>query len=166
MLKTSNPKSNSLTSTLKLAAILAAGVALTGCISAKSKPTESAAAAATPAVVEPATPAPAPAPVAASEPVQPPKQLTQWTVVAGNHLWGIAGIWEVFNVPEKWPLIYKANLDQIRDADLIFPGQVLDIPRDSSVAEIDAAIYHAKNRGAWALGPVELSDKEYLKTSP
>lgn len=68
-----------------------------------------------------------------------------------------------FTVPEKWPLIYKSNLDQIEDADLIYPGQVLVIPRGSSQSEIDAAINHAKTRGAWAVGPIEASDKEYLK---
>lgn len=143
MPKISNPEHSS----LKLALILVAAVVATGCVSAKSKPTEPA---------EPAT--------AASTPAPTPEQ-TSWTVVAGNHLWGIAGTWEVFNVAEKWPLLYKANLDKIEDADLIFPGQVLDIPRDSSLGEIAAAVQHAKNRGAWAVGPVELSDKQYLKNS-
>ena len=161
--------SNPLYSGLKLAAILVAAAVATGCVSAKSTPTE--------AAVAPAEPAPAPAPAPAPTPtlVQPaapavniptPDPLRSWTVVAGDHLWGIAGVWEVFNVPEKWPLLYKANLDQIEDADLIYPGQVLNIPRDSSLSEVEAAIQHAKNRGAWAVGPVELSDQEYLKSSP
>ncbi|NKB77026.1 MAG: hypothetical protein GKR96_08235 [Gammaproteobacteria bacterium] len=77
-------------------------------------------------------------------------------------MWGIACKEEVYNVPEKWPLIYKANLDQITDADLIYPGQVLDIPRDSSQSDIDSAINHAKTRGAWSVGPVEATDTAYL----
>lgn len=137
MLKIFNP----MYSSLKLSVILVVAVVATGCVSAKSQP---------------AVPATSSAPAS----------LTNWTVVAGNHLWGIAGTWEVFNVAEKWPLLYKANLDQIDDADLIFPGQVLDIPQDSSLGEIDAAVQHAKTRGAWAMGPMELSDKEYLKNSP
>ncbi len=68
-------------------------------------------------------------------------------------------------MPEQWPLLYKHNLDQIKDADLIYPGQVLDIPRNTSASEIDDAVSHAKNRGAWSVGPVEDSDKEYLRNS-
>lgn len=151
--------SNTLYSGLKLAAILVAVVVATGCVSAKSKPAEIAEPAAPAEPVAVATPASAPTPDSSSE------SLTRWTVVAGNHLWGIAGSETVFNVPEKWPLLYKANLEQIADADLIYPGQVLEIPRDSSQREIDTAVNHARNRGAWAVGPVELSDRQYLKDS-
>lgn len=144
-----------LNSGLKLIAILVVAILATGCISAKSKPTEEAAAA-EPAV-EPAT--------AVVEVAAEPEALTSWTVVDGNNLWGIACKEEVYNVPEKWPLIYKANIDQIVDADLIYPGQVFTIPRDSSDSEVDVAINHAKTRGAWAVGPMEATDKEYLKNS-
>ena len=155
--------SDKLISGLKVTSILAAAMLATGCISAKSKPAEAAAAAA-PAAAETAAPAAAPEATTATE-APAPAELTSWTVVAGNNLWGIACKEEVYNVPEKWPLIYKANLDQIKDADLIYPGQVLAIPRDSSEGEIDAAIKHAKTRGAWAVGPIEATDKEYLKNS-
>lgn len=152
MLKVSNHMSSSmnlnLNSCLKLIVILGFAMVVTGCVSAKSNSTELA----QPAVAPISLPVPAP--------------LNQWSVVAGNHLWGIAGVWEVFNVPEKWPLLYKANLSQIKDADLIYPGQVLEIPRDSSIDEVNAAIHHAKTRGAWSLGPVEASDTQYLKNSP
>ena len=144
-------ESNTLYSGLKLAAILAAAVVATGCVSPKSTSTQAPAPVEPVVVSEPAIPAPAP--------------VTSWTVAAGNHLWGIAGTWDVFNVPEKWPLLYKANLDTIKDADLIYPGQVLDIPRDSSAPEVDAAINHAKNRGAWTVGSVEISDTQYLNNS-
>ena len=149
--------SDKLLSGLKLIAILAAAALATGCISAKSQPTEEAAAAEPAAGGDSST---ADGGTAASSDL-----LTSWTVVEGNNLWGIACKEEVYNVPEKWPLIYKANLDQIEDADLIYPGQVLAIPRDSSQSEIDAAINHAKTRGAWAVGPIEATDKEYLKNS-
>lgn len=146
---------------LKLSAIALAAALATGCISAKSKPTEEA---------EPAAPAPAPVPAApAPAPVTntapEPQPLTSWTVVEGNNLWAISCKEEVYNVPEQWPLIYKANLDQIKDADLIYPGQVLTIPRDMSQSDIDGAIKHAKTRGAWAVGPIEQSDLDYIKNS-
>lgn len=146
-------------SALKLAAILLAGGLATGCISAKSPPTEEAAAAAAPAPVEEVVEA------AVVEIEAEPEALMGWTVVEGNNLWGIACKEEVYNVPQQWPLIYKANLDQIKDADLIYPGQVLAIPRDSSQSEIDAAINHAKTRGAWAVGPIEASDGVYLNNA-
>ncbi len=154
-----------LTSGLKISAVLVAAALVTGCISAKAKPTEGASAA-EPAMA-PAEPAVAAAavPAAAPEPAMEETMLTSWTVVEGNNLWGIACKEEVYNVPEQWPLIYKANLDQIKDADLIYPGQVFTIPRDSSQADIDGAIHHAKNRGAWAVGPVEATDTAYIGNS-
>ncbi|MYB34655.1 MAG: LysM peptidoglycan-binding domain-containing protein, partial [Gammaproteobacteria bacterium] len=87
-------------------------------------------------------------------------------VVKGDNLWNIAANGEVYSIAEQWPLIYKSNLEQITDADLIYPGQILDIPRGMSTAEVDAAVHHAKNRGAWALGPIEASDREYLRNNP
>ena len=59
-------------------------------------------------------------------------------------------------------MIYKANRDQIKDADLIYPGQDFTINRNPSAAESEMAINHAKNRGAWSVGVVEESDRNYL----
>ncbi len=155
---------DNLISVFKGLAVIFAGLLLAGCLSAKTVPTEEAAPA-----------EPAPEPVAPVEPVvetpppptpEPePEELTSWTVSSGENLWGISALEEVYNIPEKWPLIYKSNLDQIEDPDLIFPGQVLDIPRDYSQGEMDAAIEHARTRGAWAVGPIEASDLEYLKAA-
>ena len=44
-------------------------------------------------------------------------------------LWRIAENVEVYGDAFKWPSIYSANKDQIKDPDLIFPGQVFQIPR-------------------------------------
>jgi len=169
---------------LGLTAVLVAVAAAGGCISAKRKPadavveTTEAATATETEVVTPAAPAaPAAEPQAPAvadtpavvepqpepQPTARPQVLTSWIVAKGEHLWGIAAVPEVYNQAEQWPLLYKSNIDQITDADLIYPGQVLRIPRDVSARDIDAAIRHARTRGAWALGPVELSDKEYLR---
>ena len=43
-------------------------------------------------------------------------------------LWNIAKKDEVYNDPFMWPKIWQANTDQIRNPDLIYPGQVLQIP--------------------------------------
>ena len=149
---------------LKGLLVLSLAVIIAGCVSAKSPPTEDATAAVPPEpVVEPVVAEPEPEPVVA-EPE--PLPLKFWTVVKGDNLWNIAANGEVYSIAEQWPLIYKSNLEQITDADLIYPGQILDIPRDMSMNEVDAAVHHAKDRGAWSLGPIEASDREYLRNNP
>jgi len=85
-----------------------------------------------------------------------------YEVVRGDNLWNISGKDSIYANPYQWPLIYKANRDKIKDADLIYPGQVFDIDRAASGADVDAAVQHAKTRGAWSVGTVEESDKAYL----
>ena len=84
-----------------------------------------------------------------------------YLVVAGDNLWSIAGQDDIYGNPYQWPLIFKTNAGQIKDADLIFPGQYFYIPKARG-SERAAAIAHAKNRGAWVLGEVEASDLNYL----
>ncbi len=86
----------------------------------------------------------------------------QYQVNKGDNLWNISGNSSVYGNPYQWPLIYKKNQDKIKDADLIYPGQVLNIDHSASAADIDAAVHHAKTRGSWSLGKVEASDKAYL----
>jgi hypothetical protein len=84
-----------------------------------------------------------------------------YLVVSGDNLWSIAGQSGVYGNPYQWPLIYKANSGQIKDADLIFAGQFFDIPQAMD-SEVAAAIEHARTRGAWVLGETEASDLDYL----
>lgn len=86
----------------------------------------------------------------------------QYEVVRGDNLWNISGKDSIYANPYQWPLIYKANRSKIKDADLIYPGQVFDIDRSASSADVDAAVKHAKTRGAWSVGAVEASDEAYL----
>jgi nucleoid-associated protein YgaU len=88
--------------------------------------------------------------------------VTSYSVVRGDNLWNISGKDEVYADPYQWPLIYKTNRDKIKDADLIYPGQVFDIDQNASASEIDAAVNHAKTRGAWSVGDTEQSDRDYL----
>ncbi len=85
-----------------------------------------------------------------------------YTVVRGDTLWDISGSTLGYNDPYQWPLIYRANQNRIDDADLIYPGQTLTIEAEPSRSAVNAAIEHAKTRGAWELGPIEESDKAYL----
>jgi hypothetical protein len=84
-----------------------------------------------------------------------------YLVVSGDNLWNIAGQDTIYSNPFMWPLIYKANSGQIKDADLIHPGQYFYIPKARG-ADRAAAMEHAKNRGAWTLGETEASDMDYL----
>ncbi len=84
-----------------------------------------------------------------------------YLVVAGDNLWSISGQQTIYGDPFMWPLIYKANSGQIKDADLIYPGQYFYIPKAKG-PERAAAINHAKTRGAWSIGVTEASDLEYL----
>jgi len=88
--------------------------------------------------------------------------MDSYTVSRGDSLWGISAKSDIYGNPYQWPLIYKANRNKIKDADLIYPGQQLDIERNASAADVDAAINHARTRGAWSLGVVEDSDMAYL----
>ncbi|GAB4351661.1 MAG: hypothetical protein Kow006_15760 [Gammaproteobacteria bacterium] len=88
--------------------------------------------------------------------------LMNYTVERGDSLWGISGKDEVYGNPYQWPLIYKKNQDQIKDADLIYPGQEFAIDKFPTQDEVDAAVNHAKTRGAWSIGVVEESDRAYL----
>jgi nucleoid-associated protein YgaU len=51
------------------------------------------------------------------------------TVREGEYLSLISSYWEVYGSARQWPDLYKANKDQINDPDLIYPDQVLRIPR-------------------------------------
>jgi nucleoid-associated protein YgaU len=129
---------------------LAVAVIATGCASAKR-----AGQAATPAA----------APAAAAEAAPMAKMGEMYKVVRGDCLWCISEQSNIYGNPYKWPLILKANKSQIKDADLIYPGQELTIDRDASAAAIDASIQHAKTRGAWSVGPIESTDTAYLAGS-
>jgi nucleoid-associated protein YgaU len=85
-----------------------------------------------------------------------------YTVVRGDNLWDISAKPSIYGNPYQWPLIYKANSDQIKDPDLIYPDQVFNIKGDYTVTEIEAAVYHAKHRGTWTIDGVEEVDKVYL----
>lgn len=59
--------------------------------------------------------------------IEAPKEIN-YTVIRGDHLWGIAKKKEHYANPFAWPVIYKSNRDQIKNPDLIFPKQIFKIP--------------------------------------
>ena len=61
-------------------------------------------------------------------------------VKSGECLWWIAEYEDIYNDPFMWPLIYNANRDQIKNPDLIYPGQTLRITRSGhSMDEVKKA---------------------------
>jgi DNA repair exonuclease SbcCD ATPase subunit len=82
--------------------------------------------------------------------VEEPQEI-MYTVVRGDHLWGIAGKKEHFGNSFAWPVLYKANRDQIKDPDLIYPKQVFKVPK---LTEEEKAKYE-KLRSNYKPAPVQ-----------
>ena len=66
-------------------------------------------------------------------------------------LWRIAGYNYIYDDPRLWPRIYKANKSQIKNPDLIFPGQIFDIPPASGSTERNQAVSAEDEAGASAI---------------
>jgi nucleoid-associated protein YgaU len=56
-------------------------------------------------------------------------------VQPGNSLWRIAH--NAYGEGLHYTIIYQANRDQIRDPDLIYPGQILTVPSPEVPAGTD-----------------------------
>jgi nucleoid-associated protein YgaU len=61
---------------------------------------------------------------------------SSYLVQKGDKLRIIAGRKEIYNDPYQWPLLYKANRDQIRDPHVLFVGQRLVVPRKVTIEEV------------------------------
>lgn len=71
---------------------------------------------------------------------------TSYTVRRGETLPQIAARNEIYNDASLWPIIYRANRDQIRDPKHLWPGQTLKVPRNfSHVEAVEAKRYSGKN---------------------
>lgn len=61
------------------------------------------------------------------------------TVKRGETLPQIAAMLEVYGDSSLWPLIYRANRDQISNPGVLWPGQVLRIPRNVDKNDLNEA---------------------------
>jgi nucleoid-associated protein YgaU len=61
------------------------------------------------------------------------------TVKRGETLPQIAALAEVYGDASLWPLLYKANRDQISNPAVLWPGQALRIPRNHDRNELNEA---------------------------
>lgn len=88
-------------------------------------------------------PVAAKSPPVARDPLPP--QPSVYSVRRGETLPQIAARSEIYNDSSLWPLIYRANRDQIRDPRQLWPGQTLKIPRHFSREEaLEAKRYSGK----------------------
>jgi len=106
---------------------LAVGLVATGCSKKRVEGTEVPAAAQTNETIQ-AAPAPMPQP----QPEVVKVEAEKYTVVKGDTLWAISGSSSVYGDNFQWPLLFKANRDQIQDPDLIYPAQVFSVRKDFS----------------------------------
>ena len=109
---------------------------------------------------------PAAAPAAPAAAMAASMSPDSYTVKQNDNLWNIADMQDVYGNAFDWPIIYGHNRAQIKDADLIFSGQVFSIPREFKPREVANAHAHARNRGAWTLGVTEESDTAFLAANP
>lgn len=70
---------------------------------------------------------------------KPAQPAMTYRVRRGENLFAIAARRNVYGDALLWPLIYKANRDQIKNPQQIYPGQLLTIPRDVSEKEKEEA---------------------------
>jgi hypothetical protein len=68
------------------------------------------------------------------------------TVMRNETLPQIAALSDVYGDQMLWPLLYRANRDQIRDPAHIWPGQVLRIPRNLNNEEIAEARRYSQGK--------------------
>ncbi len=71
---------------------------------------------------------------------------TSHTVLRGETLPMIAAQSDIYGDQTLWPLIYRANRDQISDPGHIRPGQTLRIPRNLSREEVTEAHRFSQER--------------------
>ena len=96
---------------------------------------------------EPAPPAPVIPKKAPAKPKPTKSAITTYTVGDGENLYAIAAKQLIYNEGLLWPIIYRANRDQIKDPQQIYPGQQLTIPRNLASEEIESARETARKSG-------------------
>ena len=82
------------------------------------------------------------------EPVDEPVMTSsgkKYIVKRGDTLWGISSKGNIYSDSFQWPLLYKANRDEIQDPDLIEVDQELDVREDWSRSEVRDAVQKAKD---------------------
>lgn len=87
---------------------------------------------------------PEPTPAPAVTPVSDSGMKVKYVVKKGDSLWKIAAKGKVLGDPFRWPLIFKANRDQIQDPDFIETHQDLAFKKSYTKEEIEDAVKKAQ----------------------
>lgn len=85
-----------------------------------------------------------PVAVVATPEATPTPAAQRYSVLKGDSLWKISGKQDIYGDSFQWPLIFKANRDQIQDPDIIEIGQDLAISHEFKQEEVAQAIENAK----------------------
>jgi len=94
---------------------------------------------------QPVQPVATPTPVTASrETALPAAKQSSYVVKKGDSLWKIASDPGVLGDPFRWPLLFKANRDQIQDPDFIDASQDLNYKANYTADEIADAVKKAE----------------------
>ena len=86
-----------------------------------------------------------PTPVAALPTPVPTAVPHSYIVKRGDSLWKISGMTEIQGDNFRWPLLFKANRDQIIDPDNIEPAQDLTWKDNYNLQEVEDAVGKAKD---------------------
>ena len=78
-------------------------------------------------------------PTAGGEVPEARTPLGRYLVERHDCLWTIAAKPRVYGDSFQWPILFKANRDQIQDPDLIYPRQVLKVEKGFSPGEANQA---------------------------
>jgi len=110
---------------MTLSSLLVAGVAMNGCAAKRIEASE----------VPQQAPSNEPAAITPMEATP----ASHYIVEKHDSLWAISGKPGVYGDSFDWPLIFKANRDQIQDPDLIYPRQVFKIEKNPGLEELNRA---------------------------
>jgi hypothetical protein len=74
-----------------------------------------------------------------------PQAEMKYLVKKGDSLWKISSKSSIYGDPFEWPLLFKANRDQITDPDIIDTNVELGVKKDFAEKEVKNAVQDAKD---------------------
>lgn len=94
-------------------------------------------------------PPPEEAQAGATETPIPSYSRRSYVVHKDDTLWGISAKADILGDPFRWPLLFKANRDLLKDPDIISPGESLTWKANYTRFEVEDAIQKSKDTPAY-----------------